>query len=94
MNLILLALYMPMVPDTGGKTGSQSATVVVRTLALVESFPKDVFKELKIAAAISLGLQVVLKWFQIPLIDIWHSTNGRSAGISTNYCLTIRLPAR
>ena len=42
-----------MVADTGGNTGSQSATVVVRALALREISPKDIlkvlFKELKIA---------------------------------------------
>ncbi|MCE5326524.1 MAG: hypothetical protein LLG01_08920 [Planctomycetaceae bacterium] len=34
MNLLILALYMPMVAHTGGNTGSQSATVVVQALAL------------------------------------------------------------
>lgn len=29
MSMLILALYMPMVADTGGNTGSQSATVVV-----------------------------------------------------------------
>lgn len=33
-KLIILALYMPMVADTGGNAGSQIATVVVRALAL------------------------------------------------------------
>jgi magnesium transporter len=32
MNLMILAFYMPMLADTGGNTGSQSATVVVRAL--------------------------------------------------------------
>ncbi len=33
-NFIILALYMPMVADTGGNSGSQAATVVVRAMAL------------------------------------------------------------
>ena len=33
-SLMLLALYMPMLADTGGNTGSQAATVIVRALAL------------------------------------------------------------
>ena len=53
MSLIVLALYMPMVADTGGNTGSQSATVIVRALALGEVKPKDaarvLFKELQIS---------------------------------------------
>jgi magnesium transporter len=79
MNLLILALYMPMVADTGGNTGSQSATVVVRALALGEISPKDTFrilwKEFKISVllAVVLGLLSFGKiWFlsadsQLPL---------------------------
>jgi magnesium transporter len=63
MNLIILALYMPMVADTGGNTGSQSATVVVRALALGEVKPGDafkvLFKELKISILLGLILAVL-----------------------------------
>lgn len=68
MNLIILALYMPMVADTGGNTGSQSATVVVRALALREISPKDVFKvlfkEFKIAILLAVILGV-LSWGKV-----------------------------
>lgn len=63
MNLIILALYMPMVADTGGNTGSQSATMVVRALALGEVKPGDalkvLFKELKISILLALILAVL-----------------------------------
>jgi magnesium transporter len=35
-KMLILALYMPMVADTGGNVGSQAATVIVRALALGE----------------------------------------------------------
>jgi magnesium transporter len=44
MNLMILAFYMPMLIDTGGNTGSQAATVIVRALALKEISPKHVLK--------------------------------------------------
>lgn len=60
MNMIILALYMPMVADTGGNTGSQSATVVVRALALGQLRPSDflkvLFKELKVSFLLALIL--------------------------------------
>jgi magnesium transporter len=63
MHLIILALYMPMVADTGGNTGSQSATVVVRALALGEIKPGDalkvLFKELKISILLALVLAIL-----------------------------------
>ncbi len=62
-NLMILALYMPMIADTGGNVGSQSATVIIRALALKEITPKDVFKvafkEFKVSILLSLVLFVV-----------------------------------
>lgn len=66
--MLILALYMPMVADTGGNTGSQSATVVVRALALREISPKDVFKvlfkEFKIAILLAVTL-AGLSWGKV-----------------------------
>ncbi|MFA5468103.1 MAG: magnesium transporter [Sphaerochaetaceae bacterium] len=60
MSLMILAFYMPMLIDTGGNTGSQSATVIVRSLALKEITPKHalkvLWKELQIAFLLSLVL--------------------------------------
>ncbi len=61
-KLLILALYMPMVADTGGNAGSQAATVVVRALALgqinVGNWLKILWKEARISLllAICLGL--------------------------------------
>lgn len=61
--MIILVLYMPMIANAGGNTGSQSATVVIRALALGEILPVDVFKvlfkEFKIAAMIALVLGIL-----------------------------------
>ena len=60
MNMLILALYMPMVADTGGNTGSQSATVVVRALALGQLRPKDFLKVVSKELKVSLLLAMVL----------------------------------
>jgi len=71
-SFIILALYMPMVADTGGNTGSQSATVIVRALALREIAPKDLFKvlfkELKISLLLALILGV-LSWGKVMFLS-------------------------
>ncbi len=63
MRLIILALYMPMLAATGGNTGSQSAAVVIRALALREITPRDIFrvlfKEFQIAMFLALVLGVL-----------------------------------
>jgi magnesium transporter len=66
-KMIILALYMPMVADTGGNAGSQAATVIVRALALGEIRVRDwfrvIFKELRISLLLSacLGILAFLK---------------------------------
>lgn len=62
-NLIILALYMPMLTGTGGNIGSQSATVVIRALSLGQVKLKDwfwiIFKEIKIAFLLSFILGMI-----------------------------------
>lgn len=60
MNLMILAFYMPMLAGTGGNTGSQSATMVVRALSLKEISPKDALRVLWKELRVSLLLGLVL----------------------------------
>jgi len=59
---LILALYMPMVADTGGNVGSQAATVVIRAMAVGEVRVRDwwrvVVKEATVAVLLAglLGL--------------------------------------
>ncbi|HPP12422.1 MAG TPA: magnesium transporter, partial [bacterium] len=59
----LLATFMPMLTDTGGNTGSQSATLVVRALALREVSTRDalkiVWKEFRVSLSLALVLALV-----------------------------------
>lgn len=72
MHLMILALYMPMLADTGGNTGSQSSTVVIRALALREITPRDatkvLFKECKISVLLALVLGA-LSWGKVLLLS-------------------------
>jgi magnesium transporter len=59
-KMLILALYMPMVADTGGNVGSQAATVIVRALALgefsVREWLKVIWKETKVSSLLALCL--------------------------------------
>lgn len=61
--LPLLAIFIPMLADTGGNTGSQSATLVVRALALQEIKPRDILRvlsrEVRVAVLLALALSLV-----------------------------------
>ena len=75
---------MPMLAGTGGNTGSQSATVVVRALALHEIKPKQIglvlWKELRIA----LMLGAVLAVLAFGRVMLTPASMAVSAGISLN----------
>jgi magnesium transporter len=63
-KIIVLAIYMPMMTATGGNSGSQSATLVIRALSLGEAGVKDwwkiIFKEFKISFMISLCVATLI----------------------------------
>jgi len=63
LQLVILTTFIPMLADTGGNTGSQSATLVVRALALKEVSPRDfrrvLAKEFQVAILLALMLGVV-----------------------------------
>ncbi len=75
-KLIILALYMPMVADTGGNAGSQAATVVVRALALghlsVKDWLKVIWKEFRVSVLIAVCLGIIA--FLKILFLSWETT--------------------
>lgn len=62
-KLLILALYMPMVADTGGNAGSQAATVIVRALALGQLSFKNwlqvIWKETKVSSLLAICLGIL-----------------------------------
>lgn len=60
VQFAVLAMFMPMLADAGGNTGSQSATLVVRALALREVSTKDIFRILAKEFRVSLMLALLL----------------------------------
>lgn len=62
-SIPLLVAFIPMLMDTGGNSGTQSSTSIIRGMALDEIESKDFFrvwfKEIRVALLVSLGLAVV-----------------------------------
>ena len=57
---IILTAFIPMLMSTGGNVGSQSSTVVIRSLALGEISPKDAFKVIKKEFFIGIIVSIIL----------------------------------
>nr|WP_242069689.1 magnesium transporter [Paenibacillus dendritiformis] len=57
-EVIALAFFIPLLVGTGGNTGTQTVTTLVRALALGEVKPKDIFRVVRkeVATGLVLGL--------------------------------------
>lgn len=62
-SVVILSTFIPMLMDTGGNSGSQSSTLVIRGLAVGDIKDTDglkvIWKELRIAAIAGLALAVI-----------------------------------
>jgi len=82
LQFSILATFMPMLVDAGGNTGSQSATLIVRALALKEISSGDafhiLFKELKV----SLLLGALLAGVAFGRVFLFGTESGIPRGCS------------
>jgi magnesium transporter len=67
-NIPVLALYLPMITSTGGNTGSQAASVIIRALSLEEIEWKNIFTVLLKEFKISLMIACTLFFFVVAKI--------------------------
>jgi magnesium transporter len=68
---IILAMFLPLLADAGGNTGSQSATLVVRALALGEVRMRDIWRVITKEAMIAAMLGLVLGSVAFLRIVLW-----------------------
>ncbi|MEO0079023.1 MAG: magnesium transporter, partial [candidate division WOR-3 bacterium] len=81
-QVALLATFMPMLADTGGNTGSQSATLVIRALALGEIVPRDSVRVLVREFLTALLLAVVLGLFAFGRVMLFHGGRTLPPGVT------------
>ncbi|MGO5075378.1 magnesium transporter [Clostridium sporogenes] len=71
-SVVILASFIPMLMDTGGNSGSQSSTLVIRGLALGEIKLKDIFKvmwkEFRVSVVVGIVLSIV-NFFRVYFIE-------------------------
>ena len=81
----LLVSFIPMLMDTGGNSGSQAATMIIRGMALDEIELTDVFqvwwKEIRVAVVVSIVLA------SVNFLRIW--LQYKDAAVAAVVCLTL-----
>jgi magnesium transporter len=91
----LLTVFIPLLMDTGGSSGSQSATMVIRGMALGEVTPGDfiriIWKEMRTGLLVGTILSVinfVRMWVTYGLIvEHEHSQNIVAIGLTVSFTL-------
>lgn len=82
-KVIVLVTYMPMLMGTGGNSGSQSATLVIRGLAVGDVDTGDAFKVLWKELRVSFLIGVVLSALNFARIYWW---DGEGAMVALTVC--------
>ncbi len=68
---VVLALFIPLIISSGGNSGAQAATLVIRALALGEVTFADVWRVLRRELIVGVGLGVVLGLLGLLRVVVW-----------------------
>jgi magnesium transporter len=73
---VVLALFIPLIISSGGNSGSQATTLVIRAMALGEIRLRDWFRVIRRELAAGLVLGAILGAIGISRIFLWHGLRG------------------
>jgi magnesium transporter len=70
---VVLALFVPLIISSGGNSGSQASTLVIRAMALGELALRDWWRVIRREVAAGLALGLVLGGIGFLRIVVWHA---------------------
>jgi magnesium transporter len=70
-HAVVLAMFIPLIISSGGNSGSQAATLVIRALALGEVVFADIWRVLRRELMVGLGLGLVLGTLGLLRVVVW-----------------------
>jgi magnesium transporter len=73
---VVLALFIPLIISSGGNSGSQATTLVIRAMALGEIRLRDWWRVIRRELAAGLVLGAILGVIGISRIFLWHGLRG------------------
>src|SRR5437016_8298778 len=75
---VILALFVPLIISSGGNSGSQASTLVIRAMALGEVRLRDWWRVIRREIAAGAVLGTVLGTIGVLRITLWHASPGSS----------------
>ena len=89
---VALAAYIPMLMDSGGNSGTQSSTLITRSLSIGEIKPSDIWKviwkELEIGLFVGLVLSII-NFGRIMLMDNVSTQVGLTVSITLIFVIIL-----
>jgi magnesium transporter len=75
-SAVVLALFVPLIISSGGNSGSQATTLVIRALSVGDLRLRDWFRVAKREIATGLALGGILGAIGLARILLWQATGG------------------
>ncbi len=90
-SVVMLMWFVPLIISSGGNAGSQSATLIIRAMAIGEIEAKDAMKILGRELLIGVALGVVLGVVGAGRVMMWDATRGleMAAAIGTSVAVVV-----
>ncbi len=73
---VVLALFIPLIISSGGNSGSQATTLVIRAMALGEIRLRDWWRVIRRELMAGLALGAILGVIGVSRILLWHTVRG------------------
>jgi magnesium transporter len=71
-SAVVLALFIPLIISSGGNSGSQAASLIIRSLALEEVRPRDWFRVFRREVMTGVSLGTLLGFIGFVRVVLWH----------------------
>ncbi len=79
-KFVLLALFLPLIISSGGNSGSQASTLIIRAMAIGEFGLRDWWKIMRKEVVSGLALGIILGVIGFIRIALWHALFGSYGG--------------
>ena len=76
-NAVVLAVFLPLIIASGGNSGSQASTLIIRAMALGEVTLRDWWRVMRREFQAGLALGVILGVIGFMRIAVWQAVGGR-----------------
>jgi magnesium transporter len=88
---VVLALFLPLIISSGGNSGSQASTLVIRSMAVGELRLVDWWRVVRREVISGLGLGAILAAIGLVRILVWQSLFHQYGAQATKIAITVSL---